>query len=96
MDIAEHMFSKLPAACVQRNPILAEDLADLFYDIGKDMLTRSQHELAVTWLQRSYEVLSQHTLEELRPDANELRLCILHGLGKYYHTGVPIFCMLIQ
>ncbi len=78
------MLSKLSAECVSQNPSIAENLADLLYDIGKSLLIQDQHSLAARWMQRSYETLSQHSLEKLGANAGDLRFCILHGLGKYY------------
>jgi hypothetical protein len=77
------MFTKVSAAYVKQNPSIAEKLADLLYDIGKGLMTQDQHSLAASWLQRSYEVLSQHSLDKLGPNAGDLRFCILHGLGEY-------------
>ncbi|KAK2802668.1 hypothetical protein FQN50_007276 [Emmonsiellopsis sp. PD_5] len=80
IDVAEHMYSKIDAACVKREPTAAESLAGVLYDIGKSMLGRGEHELAARWLQNSYETLCLHEIGRLSQDAGELRLSMLHGL----------------
>ncbi|KAK2782163.1 hypothetical protein FQN52_001001 [Onygenales sp. PD_12] len=80
IDVAEHMYSKIDAACVKREPTAAESLAGVLYDIGKSMLGRGEHEPAARWLQHSYETLCQHEIGRLSQDAGELRLSVLHGL----------------
>ncbi|KAF1951086.1 SPO22-domain-containing protein [Byssothecium circinans] len=77
MDTAEHMFTK----CKQLNralaPSTAESLADLLYEIGKDMLGKHNYELGVRWLERAYDILGQHELELLSAEAGDLRLSIM-------------------
>lgn len=76
------MFSKISFSYL-KNPASAENLADLFYEIGSSMLAAGQQLLASRWLKRSYDTLSFHGLEDFSPDASELRLCVLHALGEF-------------
>lgn len=63
-------------------PHIAESLADVFYEIGKDLLGKKDFQLASKWLDRSYTVLSQQELDRLSIDANELRTSIIESLIK--------------
>ena len=80
LDIAEHLFSKAELADSHLGPAPAESLADLLYEIGKDLLHKKQLESAVRWLERSLDVLGEQDLEKLSRDAGELRLSIMHSL----------------
>ncbi|KAK2758343.1 hypothetical protein FQN54_004191 [Arachnomyces sp. PD_36] len=82
LDLAEHMFSKIPSSWLERDPTTVENVADLFYEIGHSLLVGRQQLLATRWLKRSYDALSLHGLEAFSPDASELRLCVLHALVK--------------
>ncbi|KAF2741108.1 SPO22-domain-containing protein [Polyplosphaeria fusca] len=85
VDTAEHMFAK----CKHLNncaldPSAAEKLADLLYEIGKSLLEKRNHENAVLWLQRAYDVIGEHEPSILSSDASELRLGIMHGIVQAY------------
>lgn len=80
LDLAEHLFSQAELGNNRLGPSTAESLADVLYEIGKDLLHRKQLESAVRWLERSLDVLGEQDLEKLGPDAGELRLSIMHGL----------------
>ncbi|KAK3064561.1 hypothetical protein LTS18_006048 [Coniosporium uncinatum] len=85
LDLAEHMFSKIPRQGQGETPLdasSAEELADLLFEIGKDQLTKSQSEMAAKWLERSLDVLDEQELEHLSPDAGELRLIIMQKLAR--------------
>lgn len=64
------------------NPDTAENLADVLYEIGMDLLSKSQFQMAVKWLDRAYEVLNQQELDRLSMDASELRISIIECLVK--------------
>lgn len=78
------MFAK----CAQLKPALtanmAENLADLFYEIGKDALAKVNYDVALRWLERAYDVLEEKDLGLLSLEVGELRLSILHGIGKLH------------
>ena len=63
-------------------PILAEDLADLLFEIGKDLIARSNFGAAVQWLEKAHDLLISHNLECLSSDVGELQLAIMHSLVK--------------
>jgi hypothetical protein len=82
MDLAEHMF-KLSISSIQSfDSNTAESLADVLYEMGKDLLQKQQYQLAVKWLDRSYEVLNGQELDRLSIDASELRTSIMQTLIK--------------
>lgn len=80
--MAEHMFAKCKKVGVALGPEPAEDLADLFYEIGKQALTKRHYEAAVKWLERACDVIGEQDLVMVSAEASELRLCIYQGLGK--------------
>lgn len=80
--MAEHFFAKCKQLNSASTPETAENLADLFYEIGKHALTKRNYEAAVKWLERACEALGGEDLGMLGPEAGELRLCMLQSLGK--------------
>lgn len=82
MDLAEHLFNKASLPSNNLGPAVAENLADLLYEIGKNFLQKKQYEMAVRWLERSLDALSCQDLDRLSPDAGDLRLSIMHDLGQ--------------
>jgi hypothetical protein len=81
MDTAEHMFAKCKQLSTTLTPTSAEILADLLYEIGKDNLTKRNHEAATRWLERAYDTLGEQDMEMLSPEASELRLSTMHSIG---------------
>ncbi|KAF2712150.1 SPO22-domain-containing protein [Pleomassaria siparia CBS 279.74] len=84
MDTAEHMFSKSKQLNCPIAPSTAETLADLLFEIGKDLLKKRNYELAVRWLERSYDAIGEQELEMLGPEAGELRLSIMQSIVQAY------------
>ena len=60
----------------------AESLADVLFEMGKDLLDKQQYPLAVKWLDRAYEVLNGQQLDQLSMDASDLRTSIIQNLVK--------------
>jgi hypothetical protein len=76
LDMAEHMFNKSMSFRQILDPNTAESLADVLYEMGKDLLQRKQYKLAVKWLERALDVLTGQELDRLSMDASELRMSI--------------------
>lgn len=76
------MFLKSMAAKNIFDPGTAESLADVLYQMGKDLLTKLKYEMAVKWLGRAGEVLEGQELDRLSMNATELRTSILQSLTK--------------
>jgi hypothetical protein len=64
------------------DPHTAESLADVLYEMGKDLLESQQYPMAVKWLERAYEVLESQELDRLSMDASELRISIIQSSVK--------------
>jgi hypothetical protein len=64
------------------DPHTAESLADVLYEMGKDLLGSQQYPMAVKWLERAYEVLDGQELDKLSTDASELRISIIQSTVK--------------
>lgn len=93
MDLAEHLFSKAaPLMSKDLDPATLESLADLLYEMGRNLFQQKQYELAVKWLERSLDAISCQTLDRLSPDAGDLRMSIMHDLGEtlYRYVIVPL------
>ncbi|KAF2872932.1 meiosis protein SPO22/ZIP4 like-domain-containing protein [Massariosphaeria phaeospora] len=84
MDIAEHMFAKSKQLTHTLALSTAETVADLLFEMGKDLSAKRNYELAVRWLERAYDVLGEQDLELLSPEAGELRLSIMQSLIQVY------------
>jgi hypothetical protein len=82
--MAEHMYAKCTQLGTNLYSDTAESVADLLYEIGKQALTKCNYEAAVRWLERSYVMLGEQNIGMLSPEAGELRLCVLQGLGKSF------------
>ena len=76
------MFKKSITSQQIFDPNTAESLADILYEIGKDLLKRKQYELAAKWLERALEVLMGQELDRLSMDASELKTSIVESLVK--------------
>jgi len=80
--MAEHMF-KLSMSSIQTfESNTTESLADVLYEIGKDLLHKQQYSLSIKWLDRAYNVLNDQELDRLSMDASELRTSIMQTLVK--------------
>ena len=90
--MAEHMFAKCKQIGGAPAADTAEDMADLFYEIGKQALTKRNYETAVKWLERACDMLGEQDLAMISPEASELRLCIFQGLGEFHSVrSVVVF-----
>lgn len=83
MDVAEHMFTKYKGHAQSFTASTAESVADLFYEMGKGLLTKYNYETAVRWLGRASDTLGGQSVDTLSAEAGELRLSILLSLGVY-------------
>ncbi|KAI9718236.1 MAG: hypothetical protein M1812_004226 [Candelaria pacifica] len=82
LDMAEHMFRKASVNDRHLDPNTTESFADLLFEIGKSQYDNQQYDLAVKWLDRSYDVLHKQDLERLSNDAGELRISIIEKTVK--------------
>lgn len=62
------------------DPYQVEKLADVLYEIGKDLSGKSDFSMAAKWLNRAYDVVNSQGLELLSREAIELRTAILQTL----------------
>lgn len=82
LQLAEHLFDKAFKFQPHLDPQSAESLADLLFEMGKQMLAQNEWELAVKWLERANDVLMGQELDKLSIDATELRTSILQSSVK--------------
>lgn len=81
-QVAEFMFEKLVSLRKSFSPNTVENLADILYELGKDLLGKKQYGIAATWLDRAYAILNDQVLDRLSIDASELRISIIQSLVK--------------
>lgn len=74
------MFTKLNPIADEVDPSLAENLADLLFEIGRAQWKNSLYTEAVQWLEKAYDILVGQSLEALSSDAGELQVSIMHLL----------------
>ncbi|KAL3489865.1 meiosis protein SPO22/ZIP4 like-domain-containing protein [Aspergillus germanicus] len=79
LDIADHLFGKVPEIKTNRQRVV---VADICYEIGDNALSLGQYETALVWLNRamsSCEVEEGHDLGQYSKDN---RLLILHAFTR--------------
>ena len=76
------MVNKLILGKDNLEPVLAERLADLMFEIGKDRVKAKQEEAALKWFEGALDTLEGRDLETLGHDAGELYISIMHGTVK--------------
>jgi hypothetical protein len=76
------MFKKATNASHFFDVSTSQKFANHLYEMGKDLSTKKQHDVATKWLGWAYDVLSEHGLEHLNDNATELKMAILHQLVK--------------
>lgn len=81
---AEHMYKKAINTLDTFEPNSVESLADILYEMGRDILGKNDYKMAVKWLERAVEVLDRQELDRLSMDAGELRISIMQSLIKAF------------
>ncbi|KAF1978032.1 SPO22-domain-containing protein [Bimuria novae-zelandiae CBS 107.79] len=84
MDTAEYMFAKCKQLSRFVTASAAEDIADLLYEMGKDLSARHNYESAIQWLERAHDILGEQNFEMLGAEAGELRLSIMQNIVQAY------------
>ncbi|KAI9724656.1 MAG: hypothetical protein M1828_003525 [Chrysothrix sp. TS-e1954] len=79
LEVAETMFSKVITTQAQE-PKTSEGLADVLFEVGRDLLKRNDFYKASKWLEKAHDVLSRQEAEDLSQDGSELGLSILYHL----------------
>ncbi|KAI4199170.1 MAG: hypothetical protein LQ350_004800 [Teloschistes chrysophthalmus] len=80
LDLAEILLARLSPEKSVNEPTVAESLADVLLEIGRDQAAKHQYTLAIHWLEKAHDVLSSQTPESLSNGAGEIRSCILHAM----------------
>lgn len=81
LELAEHFFLRMDMEQATSTPSVAEDIVDLFLEIGKSQLDAGSCDMACVWLKRAFELLENQDLERLSPNAGELRLDLFYLYG---------------
>lgn len=73
------MYNKSRASDQSLNPRCAEKLADVLYEIGKDMTAKKDFQMAVKWLDRAQDIISGLDPELLSHETLDLRTAIMQA-----------------
>ncbi|KAI0008433.1 meiosis protein SPO22/ZIP4 like-domain-containing protein [Xylariaceae sp. FL0662B] len=84
LDVADHLYEKVQSSQQSVDVVSAENLADSLFEIGKGLTEKKNYALAVKWLERSYEIVNNQSIELLSREAIELRLAISQALVRAY------------
>ncbi|KAF2447271.1 SPO22-domain-containing protein [Karstenula rhodostoma CBS 690.94] len=84
LDTAEHMFMKCKQLSRFLTASLAESVADLLYEMCKDLLSKNDYEATTRWLERAYDIIGEQSLEMLSAEAGELKLSIMQSIVQAY------------
>lgn len=76
------MYCQIQFESITSDSIAAEELADTFYEIGKEEYNKKHYEVAARWLERACNVLSEQGLDILSDSAPDLKMSALHLLTK--------------
>ncbi|KAL8812532.1 MAG: hypothetical protein Q9200_000967 [Gallowayella weberi] len=79
LDLAEIWLATLSADRRILEAAVAEQLADVLFEIGRDQARKQLDKSALQWLDRAYDTLARQQAEELTFDATEVRCCIMHS-----------------
>ena len=63
-------------------PSSAEELADLFFEIGGSQSKKAKWAEAIHWLERAHNILLGQSQDLLSRDAGELRISIMHSMAR--------------
>ncbi|KAL5345161.1 sporulation-specific protein 22 [Pseudogymnoascus australis] len=79
VEVAEHMYKKAALSDKALDPDIAESLADLLYEMGKDFFKKKQPELADKWLERASNIITAQEIDKLSTDATNLQTSIIQA-----------------
>lgn len=82
LDLAEIMLNKVNLDSDKLEPSSAEELADLFFEIGGSQSKKTHWAEAVHWLERAHNTLLGQSQDLLSRDAGELRISIMHSMAR--------------
>lgn len=76
------MLAKIRIDPEALEPHFTEELADTLFEIGRTQSQKLRWSEAIYWLERAYDTISDHALEALSSDAEELQISIMHGMAR--------------
>ena len=84
LDLARLMVNKAHPDTVSLDTSSVEELADLFFEIGRCQGEETQWVEALYWLERAHDILRNHSQDLLSSDAGELRIGIMHDMARAF------------
>ncbi|KAI9651758.1 MAG: hypothetical protein M1831_007602 [Alyxoria varia] len=80
LELANSLSGKLESSNLEIDAGTSEQVADLFFEIGRSLHRNNDSYTASKWLEKSHVTLSSHDLDQLSPNASDLNLSVLHYL----------------
>ncbi|KAL8734705.1 MAG: hypothetical protein Q9166_001361 [cf. Caloplaca sp. 2 TL-2023] len=79
LDLAEIWLANLSPERYVLEAIIAEQMADVLFEIGRDQAKKQAYKSALGWLHRAHDILADQNPKDLSADASEVRSCIRHN-----------------
>ncbi|KAK7740394.1 sporulation-specific protein 22 [Diaporthe eres] len=80
LDVAEHLFAQANDLLIKVKPASSNNIIDIYFQIGRGMLSKGDSPMAEKWLQRAWDAINGQRLQDLPRDAVELRMAIVQSL----------------
>ncbi|TLD16873.1 uncharacterized protein PgNI_00812 [Pyricularia grisea] len=75
-DVAEHMYSKMETLLPSLNHRSAENLVEVLFEIGCLLMAKKDFVMAVKWLGRSNDIITNQSIDQLTEDGIKLRFAV--------------------
>lgn len=80
LEVAEHIFAQAERLWARLKGGPAEKVVDSIYHVGKGLLCKQDFPISHKWLQRAWELINKHPLQQMSRAAVELRIAVLQAL----------------
>ncbi|TLD33674.1 hypothetical protein PspLS_00923 [Pyricularia sp. CBS 133598] len=75
-DVAEHMYTKMETLLPSLNHRSAENLVEVLFEIGSLLMAKKDFTMAVKWLGRSNDIITNQSIDQLTEDGIKLRFAV--------------------
>ncbi|QBZ60950.1 hypothetical protein PoMZ_07895 [Pyricularia oryzae] len=75
-DVAEHMYTKMETLLPSLNHFSVENLVEVLFDIGCLLMAKKDFVMAVKWLGRSNDIITNQSIDQLTEDGIKLRFAV--------------------
>ncbi|TLS23621.1 uncharacterized protein PpBr36_06398 [Pyricularia pennisetigena] len=75
-DVAEHMYTKMEALLPSLTHRSVENLVEAIFEIGCHLMAKKDFVMAVKWLGRSNDIITNQSIDQLTEDGIKLRFAV--------------------